>query len=78
MASCGVEVEPEILDMMSPEMQVIKASLKDKNMRLGIEQILRAMVHLMPNHEEELVSSRLYFIIKFVYVTVCCYVCYIV
>lgn len=59
MASCGVEVEPEILDMMSPEMQVIKASLKDKNMRLGIEQILRAMVHLMPNHEEELVENIL-------------------
>ena len=61
MASCGVEIEPEILDMMSPEMQVIKASLKDKNMRLGIEQILRAMVTLMPKHEEELVSLRLYF-----------------
>lgn len=59
MASCGVEIDPEILDMNSPELQVIKKSLQDKNMRLGIEQILRAMVHLMPNHEEELVENIL-------------------
>ena len=58
--------------MMSPEMQVIKASLKDKNMRLGIEQILRAMVHLMPNHEEELVSWRLFF---FFQLSCLCVVC---
>lgn len=58
MASCGIEVDSDVLDMMSPEMQVIKASLKDKNMRVGIEHILRAMVHLMPNYEEDLVSEN--------------------
>ena len=60
MASCGIKIDPEILDMNSPEMQAVKLGLKDKNMRLGIEQILRAMVHLMPNkhYEEDLVSNK--------------------
>lgn len=62
MASCGVEIDEEVLNMNSPEMQVLKNSLKDKNMRLGIEQMLKAMVKLMPqNLEDQAVSKSGFF-----------------
>lgn len=62
MASCGVEIDEETLNMNSPEMQVLKNSLKDKNMRLGIEQMLKAMVKLMPqNLEDQAVSKSVFF-----------------
>lgn len=58
MAGCGVQIEEEVLDMNAPELQVVKNSLKDQNMKLGMQQILKALVKMMPhNLEDQLVSN---------------------
>lgn len=60
MAECGVQIEEEVLDMNTPELQVVKNSLKDQNMKLGMQQILKALVNMMPNNLEDQLVSNLF------------------
>lgn len=58
MAGCGVEIDEEILDLNSPELQAVKNSLKDSNLKMGMQQILKALVQMVPqNPEDKLVST---------------------
>jgi hypothetical protein len=57
MASCSV-LDEEMLE--SPELQAVKNSLKDQNMKVGMHQILKALMSQMPaNIEDQLVSKIL-------------------
>lgn len=70
MASCGVFDEEFLAEMNSPELQAVKNSLKDQNMKLGMHQILKALVRMMPqNLEDELVSKKLQFSLSYLIFT---------
>lgn len=55
MASCSV-LDEEMLE--SPELQAVKNSLKDQNMKVGMHQILKALMSQMPaNIEDQLIEN---------------------
>lgn len=58
MASCGLQIDEEILNMNSPEMQALKNSLKDENAKMGMQKMLKALMTMVPeNMEDQLVST---------------------
>jgi len=57
MAGCGIEIDEEILNINSPEIQLVKNALKDSQMRMGLQQMLGALMKMVPEHiEDKLVS----------------------
>lgn len=56
MASCGI-LDEEVLN--SPELQAVKNSLKDENMKLGMQQLMKTLMKLAAqNPEDQLVSKH--------------------
>lgn len=58
--SSGVKIEEEILDMNAPGLDVVRNSLKDINMRQGMQEVLKALLKMVPqNIEETLIENIL-------------------
>ena len=60
MASCGIDIE-EVLNVNSDEIQAFKAGLKDEKLRMGMQQVIAAIMKMVPsNPEDQLVSQKFY------------------
>jgi len=58
MASCGVQIDEEALNMNTDEMQAIKNSLKDETTKMGMQKMLKALMQLASQSTEDKLVSR--------------------
>ncbi|XP_052772317.1 hexokinase type 2-like isoform X2 [Mya arenaria] len=58
MASCGVEINKDVMDINSPEIQMVKTALKDSQLKTGMQQLLSQLVKMVPeNMEDKLIEN---------------------
>lgn len=58
MASCGLKFDDELLNMNDEEMQALRNSLKDENMKMGMQKMLKALMKMVPESMEDKLVSR--------------------